>query len=189
MSTIELAAFPEELLEGIFKYCVVAPLSAQQFRRICTPLFYHILHLSSPNQLHRLLSSSLRPNPHYASHIRRIVFGGVWAEGGELLRMAGGSVRLLDVMLDTTQFGPGLGLGVSGSGHGQVRDLDAEEFCEGLREVRGLTHLVVRKPGHVYLTQAKPRYVLAEVARAVEGWDELVRIFSFPFVRRRSAQC
>lgn len=200
MSTLELTAFPEELLEGILAYCVIASLIPQtrpswhrpvgasstphpvrgrlafllvcrQFYRISTPLFYHTLHLSSPSQLHRLLTSALRPKPSFATCIRRVVFGGIWAEGGELMRLSRGSIRLLDIMLDTTQLSPAVS--------GQVRDLDAEEFCEGLNELEALTHLVVRKPSHVYLTQPKPRYVLSEVANAIDSWNELVCSFLF----------
>ncbi|KAJ3514510.1 hypothetical protein NLJ89_g2332 [Agrocybe chaxingu] len=115
--------------------------------------------------LHQLLSSALRPNPCLAAHIRRVVLSGVWAEGGELLELCGPGLRMLDIALDVTQLCPAT--------QGIVRDLDAEDFCEGLKTIKGLTHLVVRKPNNVYLTQPKPRYVLAELAMAVNVWDRL----------------
>ncbi|CAA7257500.1 unnamed protein product [Cyclocybe aegerita] len=193
--SLQLSAFPEELLEKILSHLVVAPLSSpprpswhrpntpstgpsapirgrlavllvsKAFCRISTPLFYHTIHLVSASQLHGLLSSALRPNPCLAAHIRRVVLSGVWAEGGELLELCGPGLRMLDIALDITQLCPAT--------QGIVRDLDAEDFCEGLKEIKGLTHLVVRKPNNVYLTQPKPRYVLAELAKAVNVWDWL----------------
>ncbi len=55
---------------------------------------------------------------------------------------------------------------------GDVRDLDAEEFCAALAEMTALTHLVVRKPCNVYLTQPRPRYVLGALAEAMHSWDQ-----------------
>ncbi|KAF8962134.1 hypothetical protein BDZ97DRAFT_1759534 [Flammula alnicola] len=192
--TLHLSTFPEELLERILFYCVVAPSSQQSrpswhratesslapgqvrgrlalllvsktFLRISTPLFYHTVNLVSANQLHRLLCDALRPNSFLASHIRRLVLSGIWADAGELLRLCNVNLKMLDITLDTTQLSPGV--------HGHIRDLDAEEFCEGLKEVTSLTHIVIRKPNNVYLTQPKPRYVLSEVAKAMYTWDDL----------------
>lgn len=186
-----LSAFPEELLETVLSYCVVAPArqeslptlrtsrSSQQIRsrlafllvskrfcRICTPLFYHTIHIKSPKQLQSLLTDSLFPNTFLASYIRRIVIGGVWAEAGELLQLCSNSLRFLDITLDTS-------LALTS----RVRDLDAEDFSRGLFKIESLTHIVVRKPGNVYLTQSKPAYVLSQLAKAVEGWEQLVGRF------------
>ncbi|KDR79205.1 hypothetical protein GALMADRAFT_223443 [Galerina marginata CBS 339.88] len=188
---LELAAFPEELLEGILAHCVMAtliqhprpswhrPLTTSSpvrgrlapllvckaFYRISAPLLYHTLHISSSGQLHRLLADALRPNPSLANNIRRVVFSGIWAEGGELLQLCSSSIRLLDITLDSTQLAPRV------SGH--VRDLDAEDFVEGLHELSSLTHIVIRKPTNVYITQPKPRYVLSAVANAMRHWNDL----------------
>ena len=81
--------------------------------------------------------------------------------------MCGPQLRLLDVSLDATLLCPAL--------VGNVRDFDAEEFCEPLKGLTGLTHFALAKPGSVYLTQPKARYVLAEIARAMMRWDQLVR--------------
>ena len=189
---LQLSAFPEELLETVLSYCVVAPLSlpprqsssptsrtstssqqirtrlaillvSKRFCRICTPLFYHTVHIRSPKQLHSLLTDALSPNPFLAPCIRRIVMGGVWAEAGELLQLCSNNLRLLDITLDTS-------LALTA----RLRDLDAEDFCRGLFKINSLTHIVVRKPGNVYLTQSKPVYVLSQLAKAVERWDQLV---------------
>ncbi|PPQ88177.1 hypothetical protein CVT25_005142 [Psilocybe cyanescens] len=191
--TLDLADFPEELLEGILSHCVIASLSkpprpswhwsgpsstssqpirgrlalllvCKKFLRISTPLFYHTIHILSSGQLHRLLSDALLPSPALALHIRRIVFAGIWAEGGEIFRMCSGSIRFLDLTLDSTQ--------LSGAS-GPIRDLDAEEFCEGLKELAALTHIVVRKPNDVYITRPKPQYVLSEIANAMVNWNQL----------------
>ncbi|KAF8154526.1 hypothetical protein B0H34DRAFT_526740 [Crassisporium funariophilum] len=190
--TLKLTTFPEELLERILEECVVASttqasrpswhqannsttlirgrlaplLVCRLFFRICTPLFYHTVHITSPGQLHSLLSGTLRPNPYLAAHIRRLIFAGAWAQGGELLRLCRHGLKTLDLTLDAPQLAPSV--------HGNVRDLDAEEFCEGLKAIsRSVTHIVLRKSNNVYLTQAKPRFVLMEVAKAIQYWDQL----------------
>jgi len=193
----ELSAFPEELLERILSYCIIAPLSlpprpswhrpssctltttlpvrgrmalllvSKRFFRICTPLFYHTIHVLSAGQLHRLLTNAIRPNPFLAGYVRRLVLYGIWADAGELLRLIHNGLSMLDLTLDVTQLSPRT--------RGQVRDFDAEEFCDGLKEVTSLTHIIIRKPNNVYLTQPKPRYVLSEIAKAMQCWPNLVR--------------
>jgi hypothetical protein len=199
MSSLDLLSFPEELLERILIQCVVSPttlaprpswhkqagsppaqapirgriallLVSKTFLRICTPLFYHTVHVISAQQLHRLLSNALRPNPILASYIRRLVFSGIWADGGELLHRCNYNLRTLDLTLDVAQLSPAV--------RAPIRDIDAEEFCKGLTEITSLTHIVVRKPGNVYLTQPKPRAVLLELAEAMQSWNELVRFIS-----------
>ncbi|KIM43774.1 hypothetical protein M413DRAFT_388504 [Hebeloma cylindrosporum] len=193
--SLELSAFPEELLERILSYCIVAPLVlpprpawhrptgcfsatalpirgrlalllvSKQFFRISTPLFYHTIHVISASQLHGLLRNAIRPNPFLAGYIRRIVLQGVWADAGELLSLAQNNLNVLDITLDVTQ--------LSQRVHGPIRDFDAEEFCEGLKDLVSLKHIVIRKPNNVYLTQPKPRYVLSGIAKAMQGWDNL----------------
>jgi hypothetical protein len=191
---LELSAFPEELLERILSYCIVAPLVqarpswhrptdcfstttlpirgrlalllvSKQFFRICTPLFYHTIHVLSASQLHGLLRNVIRPNPFLAGYIRRIVLHGIWADAGELLRLTHNNLNVLDITLDVTQ--------LSQRVHGQIRDFDAEDFCEGLKDLVSLKHIVIRKPNNVYLTQPKPRYVLSGIAKAMKSWDNL----------------
>ena len=203
MEPLNLLSFPEELLEKILAHCVVAHtphpprpswhsssattppvrgrlallLVSKTFLRIATPLFYHSLHIASPSQLHCLLRDALRPNSALASHIRRVVLAGIWAEGGELLQLCHTRLETLDIILDTMAVAPGV--------QGDVRDLDAEEFCAALTEMTALTHLVVRKPCNVYLTQPRPRYVLSALAEAMHSWDKLVRLPFLTVVRHR----
>ena len=191
---MSILSFPEELLERILALCVVAPLVqttrpqwhqrsargtairgrlasllvCKKFFRISTPLFYHTIHITSPTQLHRLLSTALRRNLYLATYIRRLLFAGVWAEGGELIAMCSRNIKMLDITLDVTQLAPGVNT------NRDVRDLDAEDFCEGIKYItHSLTHLALRKPNNVYLTQPKPKYVLGEVAKAMRNWDNL----------------
>ncbi|KAF8192947.1 hypothetical protein BJ912DRAFT_1093804 [Pholiota molesta] len=103
--------------------------------------------------------------PVLASYIRRLVFSGIWADGGELLHRCNYNLRTLDLTLDVAQLSPAV--------RAPIRDIDAEEFCKGLTEITSLTHIVVRKPGNVYLTQPKPRAVLLELAEAMQSWNEL----------------
>ncbi|TFK36303.1 hypothetical protein BDQ12DRAFT_256591 [Crucibulum laeve] len=199
--SFNLASFPEELLERILALCVIAPLSpparpswhlssptssssaapssphqrsnsprgrlapllvCKSFLRIATPLFYNTVHISSRTQLRCLLKHSLRPNPMLATYIRRVVLTGVWAEAGELLRMCRRSLRMLDLTLDTEPvlMQPG------------EEDNDAKVFCASLKHIRP-TQLALRKPANVYLTQAKPKYVIWELSSAMRGWYEL----------------
>ncbi|PPQ69646.1 hypothetical protein CVT24_001219 [Panaeolus cyanescens] len=195
---LQLANFPEEILEQILAPCVIAPLAltsrptwhksstkgsglatrsrlapllvSKSFHRISTPLFLETLHIISPTQLHRLLSTLLSSTPCLAHHIRHLIFAGVWAEGGELLRLCGHALKYLHITLDIT---PGFGTHPALPLHATFRDLDAEEFCDGLQYLSGLLHLVITKPNNVYLTHFKPKYVLAEISRSLVGWTNL----------------
>ena len=80
---------------------------------------------------------------------------------------------MLDITLDMTQLTPGVN-------NRDVRDLDAEDFCEGFKFIsHSLTHIALRKPNNVYLTQPKPKYVLGEIAKAMRHWDNLVSRATF----------
>ncbi|KAF8877935.1 hypothetical protein CPB84DRAFT_1966255 [Gymnopilus junonius] len=158
MPTLALTAFPEELLEGILSYCVVAPLIPQTRPLWHRPSSVGASSTPPPDIMPPILSHrsplickptapparlGLRPNPAYATYIRRAVG-----------YHAGYDAALASVAWTSSGFG-------------------SEEFCEGLKDLVGLTHLVVRKPSHVYLTQPRPRIVLSEVAKAMDSWDEL----------------
>jgi hypothetical protein len=81
---------------------------------------------------------------------------------------------MLDITLDMTPLAPGV------MANGNVRDLDAEDFCEGIKYItHSLTHLALRKPNNVYLTQPKPKYVLGEIAKAMRKWDNLASHATF----------
>ncbi|KIJ98398.1 hypothetical protein K443DRAFT_680829 [Laccaria amethystina LaAM-08-1] len=149
----------------------LAPLLVSKtFLRICTPLFYHTLHLSSISQLQRLLGA----NPSLITHTRELILapGTISAEAGELLSLCT-ALRYLEMSLDASSSN----LGASGG----YRDLDAEEFtrhlCSVIRTGRvGITHLVLRKATNVYLTQQRPRYVLMHLAEALEGNESLEHV-------------
>lgn len=200
MSYPTILSFPEELLERILALSVIAPLVqttrpkwhqrpdrgtairgrlapllvCKKFFRISIPLFYHTIHVTSPAQLHSLLSSALRRNHYLATYVRRLLFAGVWAEGGELIAMCSRNIKMLDITLDMTQLAPGV------NANRDVRDLDAEDFCEGIKYItHSLTHLALRKPNNVYLTQPKPKYVLGVIAKAMRDWDNLASHATF----------
>lgn len=215
MASLQLSQFPEELLERILAFCAVADpvqfsrpswhstnrspehsppstrgrlallLVSKSFLRICTPLFYDTICISSLGQLQHLLATALHSSSFLANYVRCVVLAGIWGEAGDLLRMCGPTLKMLDITLDVSQLSPGV--------NGVVRDLDAEEFCDPLRELPALKHLVIRKPHHVYLTHPKARYVLTEVGKAVQTWDQLVRSarssFSSPFCSRCYLMC
>lgn len=194
----QLNSFPEELLERILSLCVVSspdshfrllwlqfgapsPLNSEKpsqntcirgrlapllvckrFLRISIPLFYHTVHISSPRQLNNLLENALRINTCFPAQIRHLVFDGVWAHGGEVMRLCGEHLRTLDIMLDA---GPAFPVTVE----------EGQKFCEGLRHLTVVTHMVLRKSTNVYLTHHKARYVIGEIAKAIENWEALVR--------------
>ena len=104
-------------------------------------------------------------------------------EAGELLSLCT-ALRYLEMSLDAISSNLGASSG------GGYRDLDAEEFtrhlCSVLRSGRsestraGITHLVLRKSANMYLTQQRPRYILMNLAEALEGNESLVRLLG-PF--------
>jgi hypothetical protein len=100
-----------------------------------------------------------------ATHIRQIIMPGIWAAAGELLYRCRDNLKFLDVTLDSV-------LNIQG------QDPDAEQFCRGLHELKTLTHIVVRKPNNVYLTRPKLQYVLLEITKAMQHWDDLVCLFA-----------
>lgn len=192
-----LDTFPEELLESILAYVVFSKpfshlrsplrLVSKGFHRISTPLYFHTIHLRFPAQLHKLLDIALRPNPHLASHICKIIIEGVWAEAGELFNLCRpfGALKILDITLDVptppdelvkfvfSSFGMptnNVRINIAGTS-------DDEDFCKHLDELTSVTHLTVRKPSHVYLTQKKTQLVLSKLAGAIKVWKGLVRLY------------
>lgn len=49
------------------------------------------------------------------------------------------------------------------------------EYGEGLSALVGVKYLIVRKPYHVYQPLPRLRYIAISLAKAIEGWTELVR--------------
>ena len=203
MSSLDI--FPEELLESILSYVVFSNpashlrsplrLVSKRFHRISTPLYFHSIHLRSPAQLHKLLVIALRPNPRLASHIRRIVIEGVWTEASELFNLCSrfGALNILDINLDGPPppeefvklfFGGNVRVNIAGAS-----DSDDQDFCKHLHELTSVTHLTVRKPSHVYLTQTKTRLVLSQLAGAIKAWKHLVRSLISSFSISKILEC
>lgn len=175
MST--LPSLPEELLDRVLSYCVVTPLPpssrssrlrsplsiflvSKTFYRVSTPLFYHTIYIRSSKQLHTLISLALRRNRILVNYIQRIVLADAWAEAGELFIMCNKTLLFLDITLDSAA---------------SVRE---RRFCTGLLELTSLTHIVIRKPVHSQLVQPRPQYILSQLAKAIQRWEQLVRFLS-----------
>jgi hypothetical protein len=133
-------------------------LTCHRFRRIATHYVYNTIYLATCTQA-RLLHSSLQHNPSLAPHIQSLTMLGVWPEGGLIMGLCKGAVRHLDINLERfSDAGP----------------VD-REYGDGLRELVGVRHLTVRKPYHVYQSLPRLRYIIIALAKAIEGWTELVR--------------
>ncbi|KAF9527165.1 hypothetical protein CPB83DRAFT_423335 [Crepidotus variabilis] len=147
-------------------------LVCKTFYRVALPLFYHTVHLHHPHQAKALFEKALLPKPEIASHIRRLVLAGAWAECGEIMKacaMVGNGLRVLDFTLN-------FDVGPHRSGNrisARNSEKDAQIFSEGLKRLRAVTQLTVRKPDSTYLSQKGVRGVIEGLAHAVERWDEL----------------
>jgi hypothetical protein len=191
MTPITLASFPEELLERILSLCLSPPpvpiprpswhvppviskwpsrnasarvrtapmLVSKSWLRIATPIVYHTLHVHSPAHA-ALLSRTLCRNPKLASLTRRLVVSGVWPELAPIAR-ACTALEVLDITLD------------AGSTVEREAALETAAFCDALNTL-DIHYLVVRK-ANVYLSQPKPRHVIAGLAKAIARWRHLVR--------------
>jgi len=199
-----LDTFPEEILESILAYVVLSRpavhwnctlLVSKRIHRISKPLYFHTIHLRSQAQLRKLLVLALQPNPDLASHIHQVIIDGVWREAGALFDLCSrhASLRVLDMTLD----GPSLatvGLWRTRPRNNlrvQYEELDfIEEFCKHLDKLASITHLRIRKSNNVYLTQAKPRRFLSNLAKATIAWKDLVcGSFSFLCFISKCIEC
>jgi hypothetical protein len=107
----------------------------------------------------------------------------VWNDLGALLRLCPG-LQVLDFTLDA-----GMRKNIYG-GISRIsattEDVDnpiengAEAFCSAIEELSNIKHLVIRKNHNVYLTHAKPQYVLSRIATAIHNWQHLVRSLLIP---------
>ncbi|KAJ7220614.1 hypothetical protein GGX14DRAFT_354292 [Mycena pura] len=194
MSAVQLASFPEELLERILADAVVAPptphprapwhhpqpddtkavrtrlaplLVCRAFHRIALPLFYHTLVLHTPSQSHALLRT-LRAQPGLARAVRTLVLVAPSPADADILHLLCRTERLLalDVTLPTASEGD--------------TAPDAAFAC-ALRSLRSLTDLVVRKGAGTYLSQPAARAALEALADAVSSCPSLeTTTLSFP---------
>ncbi|KAF9240067.1 hypothetical protein BU15DRAFT_46169 [Melanogaster broomeanus] len=191
-----LASFPEELLARILALCVTPPpalpsrppwdvvppttlrnlprnrfaplLVSRQFLRIASPLFYHTLHLQSPNQATWLLET-LQHQPSLAHAARKLVFGGIWRDCAAVLTLCD-RVYDLDICLDC---GPDnstpIPLNVTFG-----NDSDGESFCFALQQRDFITHLTIRKADNVYLTHRRPAVCTTDVCQSIiQKWSNL----------------
>ena len=203
-----LDTFPEELLESILSHVIFSksPISrirsplrlvSKQFHRISTPLYFNTIHLRTQVQLQRLLVFALRSNPSLASHIRKVIIEGTWTEAAVLFLLCSqfGALRILDITLDpdaspppkefVKSFFSQMGVATDNL-HVNMKmkgssSSDAEDFCKHLHGLTSVTHLTVRKPKDVFLTQPKTRFVLSQLAKAIKAWKDLVRCSLFSF--------
>lgn len=178
--TASLSDFPEELLDRILALSLspsalppsprpawhapapsrtrLAPLLVcRRLTRIGTPHLYHALHLAAAATT-RLLLATLQAAPALAAHVRVLSLAGVSADAGAVMRLCTG-VTHLELVLD----------GMHGEG-------DDVAFVQGLQHMHEVRHLTLRKPGTVYLSLPRARFVIAGLAAAIDEWPELVCI-------------
>jgi hypothetical protein len=134
-------------------------LVSKRWLRIATPLVYNTLRIRSPSHA-ALVSRTFAANPALACHVRRLVLSGVWPELAPVVR-ACTLLDTLDITLDASWIPDSDAFSETAAFSASLIDLD-------------IHHLVVRK-ANVYLSQPKPRHVIAGLARAIPHWKHLVR--------------
>ncbi|KAJ7769706.1 hypothetical protein DFH07DRAFT_954299 [Mycena maculata] len=197
---IQLASFPEELLERILAAAVVAPphpnpraswhppptddthhprtrlaplLASRTLYRIALPLFYHTLVLHGPSQA-RACHAALAATPHLARSVRTLVLVAPTAEDAALLQLLQGCACVCGARCQGACGLHALDITLPSAG-------DAREIASAVGKLTGLQTLTVRKAAGTYLSQPAPRAVLAALADAVSGSSCLVETTtSFP---------
>jgi hypothetical protein len=140
-------------------------LTSRKFLRIATQHVYNTICLTTHSQA-QLLLSSMENNPLLAPHVQSLTILGVWPEAGRIMRLCKGAVRRFEITLELfDEYGPPVD----------------REYGDGLRELVGVRHLIVRKPYHVYLSLPKLRYIMIALANAIKGWIELVRCLLYTY--------
>ncbi|KAG7440749.1 uncharacterized protein BT62DRAFT_937725 [Guyanagaster necrorhizus] len=187
-TVLSLDSFPEELVERILSYCVVAsqapavsspawapgqPPSAavrpvcsrlapllvcKAFYRISLPHFYHTIHLTRPSQPAHLLST-LHHYPWLSRYVRRVVITGIFDGADQVFRRCR-HVKALDITLDP-RFPE------------QAYCPAVERLCDSLEALDAVTHLTIRKPARLYLTHAGVKRLIFRLASAITGWIDL----------------
>ncbi|KAK0443084.1 uncharacterized protein EV420DRAFT_1576915 [Desarmillaria tabescens] len=183
-----LDSFPEELVERILAYCVVAPptpavsspawapvhppstavrpvcsrlaplLVCKSFYRISLPHFYHTIHLTRPSQPAHLLAA-LHSYPWLSRYVRRVVITGIFDGADQVFRQCR-HVKALDITLDP-RFPE------------QAYCPAVERLCDSLEALDAITHLTIRKPARLYLTHAGVKRLIVRLATAITGWIDL----------------
>ncbi|KAK0495761.1 hypothetical protein EDD18DRAFT_1170622 [Armillaria luteobubalina] len=186
-TAISLDSFPEELIERILSYCVVATptpavsspawaidrtataprpicsrlsplLVCKAFYRISLPHFYHTIHLTRPSQPGDLLAV-LHHYPWLSRYVRRIVITGIFDGADQVFRRCS-HVKAVDITLDP-RFPD------------QAYCPAVERLCDSLEALDAVTHLTIRKPGRLYLTHAGVKRLIVRLASAITGWIDL----------------
>ncbi|KAK0421754.1 hypothetical protein EV421DRAFT_1724309 [Armillaria borealis] len=186
-TALSLDSFPEELIERILSYCVVATptpavsspawvpvhpptaprpvcsrlaplLVCKAFYRISLPHFYHTIHLTRPSQPENLLAA-LHHYPWLSRYVRRIVITGIFDGADQVFRLCN-HVKALDITLDP-RFPD------------QAYCPAVERMCDSLEALDAVMHLTIRKPARLYLTHAGVKRLIVRLASAITGWIDL----------------
>ncbi|KAK0199758.1 hypothetical protein DFS33DRAFT_1364818 [Desarmillaria ectypa] len=185
---LSLDSFPEELIERILAYCVVAsptpvvsspawapvhPLSTavrpvysrlapllvcKTFYRISLQHFYHTIHLTRPSQPAHLLAT-FHHYPWLCRYVRRVVITGIFDGADQVFRRCR-HVKALDITLDPRS-------------PEQAYCPSVEHLCDSLEALNAVTHLTIRKPARLYLTHAGVKRLIVRLATAITGWIDL----------------
>ncbi|KAF9019787.1 hypothetical protein BDZ89DRAFT_1072712 [Hymenopellis radicata] len=170
-----LDTFPEELLERILYFCVVAApdpqasrpswqpqrrraytrltplLICKSFYRIALPHYYHTVHLTTPEQS-SCLRTLLRRRTYLARSVRRLVVTCVASDTSPAMRLCTG-LTALDVTLDPYA--------------------DSESFCDTLETLEKMTCFTLRKQHNIYLTMPSVRRFMTRIAATIASWPRL----------------
>lgn len=181
-----LEVFPEELLERLLYFCVVASphakpsrprwlssrttsqqstpytrltplLVCSTFYRIALPHYYHTIHLTTP--AHSSCLSNLHRRPCLSRTVRHLVITCVSSETHHALRLCSG-LTALDITLD-----PYISLP------------ESHAFCDALQTLQGITSFTLRKQHDIYLTMPSVKQFMTRIAGAIAFWPHLVRLF------------
>jgi hypothetical protein len=134
-------------------------LVSKAWLRIATPSVYHTVHLRSKSTANPL-ECTLADNP----AVRHLVLSLVYPEFAPVIR-ACRAVNVVEITLDNS---------ATTEEHAIV---DTTSICQALATLSRVRKLIVHK-SHVYLSQLKPRHIIAGIATAIDSWQHLVRISS-----------
>ncbi|KAF8915692.1 hypothetical protein CPB85DRAFT_1292859 [Mucidula mucida] len=167
-----LDTFPEELLERILYFCVVAApvpqasrpswqpqrrraytrltplLVCKTFYRIALPHYYHTVHLTTPEQS-SCLRAILRRYTYLARGVRRLVVTCIVSDTSPAMRLCTG-LTALDVTLDPYA--------------------ESDSFCDALETLGNISFFTLRKQHNTYLTMQSIRRFMTRIAATIVSW-------------------
>lgn len=176
-----LDTFPEELLERILYFCVVAApvpqasrpswqpqrrraytrltplLVCKTFYRIALPHYYHTVHLTTPEQS-SCLRAILRRYTYLARGVRRLVVTCIVSDTSPAMRLCTG-LTALDVTLDPYA--------------------ESDSFCDALETLGNISFFTLRKQHNTYLTMQSIRRFMTRIAATIVSWPCLVSLLPF----------